>query len=222
MAQPNPVPRNNEAETLGTSAKRWLTTFTKNIGDGTILHAIADIVTAAGSFTLTNKIIDSDTNTVRANKIHTAPATTPVTVSGVPAVNAVLSADSATAASWKVGGDNQQYDNITAFSTTSTSYVDITGMTLTTAATYTRSYLIFASVSHHNTNADKIHSFQLLIDGVVVREWTDQSNKAAVDQSLTMPWLATIPPGKIVKLQAKTSANTMTINKSTLIIRGIL
>lgn len=164
MAQPNPVPRVNESETIGTSLKRWLTTFTKNISDGTVTKAVADLLTS---------------------------------------------------------GDTQQANTTTSQSTTSTTYVDMTAMTLTTAAGATRSYDIRFSCEHENTNADKIHSFAILIDGVQVVERETQSNKNAIRNVTSFGWTATIGPSKVVKIQFKTSANTCTAYRQTMAMRGL-
>ncbi len=79
----------------GTFATGFTTAKTLTFPDAT-----DTIVGKATTDSLTNKTLDSDTNIVRADKLFTAVATTPVSISGIPVANYLLQASSATAASW--------------------------------------------------------------------------------------------------------------------------
>lgn len=116
--------------------------------------------------------------------------------------------------------DRQMVNASAVTSTTSLTPVDIPGMTLTTAAGSTRWYEIHFSCEHENTNADKVHDFALVIDGVTVMTRSAQSNKNGVRNPIAFNWLAQIAPAKVIKVQFATNANTISVYGRTLTING--
>lgn len=124
--------------------------------------------------------------------------------------------------------DNQAVHSQTAFSTTSTSFVDVTTMTLTTSNTASLSYLIIFDGEIENSLNDAILTLQIMVDGVAdansIRNFKVHDNSIAStdkQQMMAQAMAAAVATGKVIKVQAKTSLGTFTITNRSLIIRGI-
>jgi len=121
--------------------------------------------------------------------------------------------------------DTQAVSGIAATQTTSTSYVDIPGMTLTTSNddSGTSIYVIMFHCQAAQSHSSRSIFFQVLVDGVIeptsVREVKLSSSNSAVAAG-TFSWKQGVGDGKIIKIQWKVSAKTATLSGRTLIIQG--
>ncbi len=106
--------------------------------------------------TLTNKIIDSTTNTVTADKLRSSTGTITISSASAPIANMVLKATSSTSAAWANAG-MISYNTITlttSTSVTSASYTVINGMSVGTLPLGT--YLILFTCSYNANNTSGV------------------------------------------------------------------
>jgi len=119
--------------------------------------------------TLTGKTLDSTTNTISADKLHSATTTIDVSSATAPVSGQVLTATSGTTATWQTPDSVTTYSEITSVTTTSTTsatYVVINGMTVTpVAGTY---YVTFSASAEKtvmsSTTTYAIHGGGTIID----------------------------------------------------------
>lgn len=123
--------------------------------------------------------------------------------------------------------DLQTATAVDAPTTTSGTFVDLSGMTLTTSNNGTADYLITFSMNIENSAKSKVMDIEILIDGVVqaasLRSSTT-SAAAAVNELSTVFAATAVPDGVIIKVQWRTSGSggggTATAGARTLVIQG--
>ena len=124
--------------------------------------------------------------------------------------------------------DNQSADSQSQFNTSSGSYVDVTGMTLTTSNTKNLNYMIFFNTGVSHDGESEGLDVQIVVDGVAqaasVRSWEsyDGSVLPTVPRIVsTMVMVDNLANAKVIKVQARSSSDTLNLYNRTLMIRGI-
>ena len=124
-----------------------------------------------------------------------------------------------------IGGtpfDRQNVTSVSTFSTTSATYVDIASMTLTTKNVGGSAlYNVLFSCAYDTNAGNPDVSFRIVVDGtpIAASETTIRGgNRAAATVTAAQSALTS---GKIVKIQAMTTASTLNVYNRSLIIDGI-
>jgi len=138
----------------------------------------------------------------------------------VGANDTVLTADSSEALGLKwaaaSGGATLTRQNIvpsTDFSTASTSFVDVTGVTLTMPDESGGIAMLVFSIQYYGDTANADNSF--FINDATVASYTMIGDTPVTNQNLNLTMAHTTSlSGQVVKLQAKVSGGTVTISKS--------
>ena len=190
------VPSVDDADNLGWSSLRWVKGWFKDLfcngvlTDGTTSHAVSELRDA---MKIRGKEVD---DAAIADKYHLAY---------------LASSDKIVYRNWTLETDDQIAATTAATSTTSMLYIDLDGMTLTTAGTVAKVYNIAFSMRCNSSNNDKVISAILRIDGVEIAG-TDAGvivkdlNKDP--DSMCITWQTTIAPSKIVKVRWNVDGNT--------------
>ena len=124
--------------------------------------------------------------------------------------------------------DTQSADSQSEFNTSSGSYVDLTGMTLTTSNTKNLNYMIFFNTGISHDNDNETIDVQIVVDGVAqtssIRQW--MSYDSSVDtwnpkNLSTMVLVDNLANGKVIKVQVKSTSGVANLYNRSLMMRGI-
>jgi hypothetical protein len=192
----------------------------------TVPNVSDTIVTLAATQTLTNKFASSATNTIGANEIRTTGASVVVDTAAPPTNGTFMLASSATAASWgnkSAITDGQEVTATTLTSTTSTSYIDLPGMSITTSNTQSMKYIVTVSLECKISSANKIASLILNVNGSDV---TDSERSFKIPKSNAEFLMSTqaitglLGNGIVIKVRIKTSGSTLKVYNRSLLVYG--
>ncbi|MEE8575788.1 MAG: hypothetical protein V3T31_00905 [candidate division Zixibacteria bacterium] len=119
--------------------------------------------------------------------------------------------------------DNQYVGIDSNANTTSSSFVDVPTLTLTTSNTITLKYLVIATLSFNNTSKTDSCIFQLVADGVKIphTEQTVLVGEVGDTDSVTIMGHVSLANAKVVKVQYRRTGGTLTVSERNLVIRGI-
>jgi len=159
---------------------------------------------------------------VAINKGGTGQTTAQAAIDALTAVsgastNEVLTKDGSGNAAWAAGGGatltRQNIVPSTDFSTASTSFVDVTGVTLTLPDESGGIAMLVFSIQYYGDTANADNSF--FINDATVASYTMIGDTPVTNQNLNLTMAHTTSlSGQVVKLQAKVSGGTVTISKT--------
>lgn len=162
--------------------------------------------------TFTNKTITSTTNNITAKGLFSATTTVGVSSATAPSTGQVLTATSASAADWETPANSaiMNFNAIsqTPFTTSSTSYVTITGMSITPAIPGT--YLVIFDTSYGPSNNNNLFSVAIFLNGTVVTDSVRQYGDTAyvcIPMSTVVNWTT-----GAIEARLSTSGQSVTLN----------
>ncbi len=184
------------------------------------------IVTLAATQTLTNKFASSATNTIGANEIRTTGASVVVDTAAPPTNGTFLLASGATTASWgnkSAITDGQEVATTTLVSTTSATYIDLSGMAITTSNSQSMKYVVLVSLECKISSANKTASIIFNVDGLDVIN-SERSLKIPSSSSLflmtTQLMTGLLGNGIVIKVRIKTDGGSLQVYHRSLIVYG--
>jgi hypothetical protein len=119
--------------------------------------------------------------------------------------------------------DTQATSTSVIAATTSTTFVDMPGMTLTTDNDGSATYIFWFNSQYEINTPNKTIHFRLLVDGVVVPDSErdiEISSSNSPSYGGTAAWQAGIGDGLVVKVQWRVSSGTGSVSGRTLIMQG--
>ena len=128
----------------------------------------------------------------------------------------------ATGPSGSVEFDDQYAASQTDANTTSTTFVDVDTMTVTTSNTQALDYLVSVNISVSNS-AQTTASFRVLVDGVEAADsvlTTIDTGKANEKSVIALQCRVNLTTGKVIKVQMLTLSGTLTIHERSISARG--
>lgn len=176
------------------------------------------IVALTPTQTLTNKTLTDTTNNVTAKGIFSASTTVDVSAATAPSSGQILTATSGTTANWQVPSNsaiqNYTVTSSTTFTSSSTSYVSITGMTIT--PNDPGRYLVFFNTSFGPSSSNTLFSVAIFLNGVLVSDSVRQYGDTAyvcIPMSTVVDWTT-----GTIEARLKTSGTAITLNNRSLVL----
>jgi len=180
---------------------------------------------------LTNKTLDSITNTITADNLHSATTTIDISSATAPTSGQVLTATSSTAAVWQTpsGGGSANVDaqhavSSTLTSTTTATYIDLNSMTITSSNSTSTTYLLTFSCEIENDSANQEVYIILNVDGsdLTATERSIEIKNTNKKHIIATNCLAeNLANSKIIKVRYKTTGGTCKVYNRVLTIYGI-
>lgn len=134
----------------------------------------------------------------------------------------LLAAKGDTGATGSVEFDDQYAASQTDTSTTSTTWVDMNIMTLTTSNTQALDYLVQANISIEASLVGKMSEYRFLADGVEMADSVMLVDMPTKENRMNVQVLGRVnlTTGKVIKLQYKTEGGTLTVHERNISARG--
>ena len=156
-------------------------------------------VTGSGALTVGSTAISNKT-------LNSSPAgTEEVLMNDAGTLKKTTVQDIADLAAGGSAKDGQHVSGSTLISTTSTTYVDMSGMSLTTSNSGTGDYMIWLNFAHDDTQSNKRHIFVINIDGVdAAVSMRDTLGEGAKGIATTVHFVSGLATGKVIKVRYKT------------------
>lgn len=200
------------------------TTDTQTLTNKTLTTPIIATISNTGTLTLptsTDTLVGKATTDTLTNKTLTSPTiNTPTFSAGAVTTTAILDAN---VTNRKIKMDELQVDTITSFSTGSTTYVDLTNLTITFTPNVACNFLVLLSAALYNATAGAQMKLIVQVDGVTKGDDPLIHNDAAASNAATSVsnflWITGITAAShTITVQGKTSSGTLVLNQATLIV----
>lgn len=194
------------------------------------VHGVSgNVVGTSDSQTLSNKTISSSTNTIGANELRTTGASVTIDSSAPPSLGNILTATSATNATWQAPGftpiPNFFVNETGAFSTTSATYVVVGPGAGTNTMTITPGagtwYVIFNVTGEQSSLVEtaelSIHTNGTLLPGSVRRAGASGTAVGGIDEVFSTDTITTVGAGQAIDARIRISGGaTFTLNERSL------